>query len=455
MKKRIHTHSVFGDTRLESRFDTLLSISSRRLNSSIGKAQPNWASTKATYRFWDNKSVHPEALIAYQFSKIEAGWGAEKMLLQVCDWTELDYTGSRSAATLGPLSYKRQRGFHLYNSMIVSHLGCPLGLLKQSYHTRTDANFGTSKSQCNQRILADKETAHWVEHFQRGQDLVTAREDLQMVFVADREADFMELFAQRTVERMHFIIRSQHDRKLSDGASNLVPRVNTWPVQGIYEAQVMHSKTRKMRKARLEVRFGALEVQLSKPLPQKKGLPAMRLFVVDVRETGNQDEAIHWRLLTTLPVESFAQAAIVIQYYIWRWLIERFHFLLKSGGAAVEKLQLATPQRLKNAITTFSLAAMDAFKLRYLAQNNPDENIYSLGISEVEHKVLYTYAHKKLGLTTGFDPDNPPSIKEYCITLGRIAGFFPSKKQTIPGLLILTRARERLDTLVDAYLTFQ
>lgn len=440
----------------------MVEVVSQRLNNTVPERQVAWASTKGTYRFWSNKSIDPQALIGYHFSKIEPTVCCpepSKRILQICDYTELDYTGSRSADSLGPLSYRKQRGMHLYNSMIVNSLGCPLGLLKQSYHIRSDADFGTSKTQCNKQLLEEKESYHWVEHFRRGQHLVERYDNLEVVFVADREADFMELFTQRTAPNMHFVIRSQYDRKLSDGINNLVPTVDSWSVQGRYEAHVIHSKTRKMRKAQLDVRFGCAEVKLSYPLPQKKNLPPVRLFVVDVREMDNpgldKDELIHWRLLTTLSVESFQDARLVIQYYIWRWLVERFHFLIKTGGTHAEKLQLETPHRLKNAITTFSIAAMDAFKLRYLAENSPNETIYSVGISQIEHKVLYTYLHKKLKLTSGFDPDNPPTVKEYCIALGKIGGFFPSKRQPIPGLIILTRAREKLDTLIDAYLAFQ
>lgn len=440
----------------------MVEVISHRLNNTVAERQADWASTKGTYRFWSNKSVDPQSLVGYHFSKVESLLSSSeplKRVLQICDYTELDYTGSRSADSLGPLSYIKQRGMHLYNSMIVNSLGCPLGLLKQSYHIRSDADFGTSKAQCNHRSLEEKESYHWVEHFRRGQELAERYNNLEVVFVADREADFMELFTQRTAPKMHFVVRSHYDRKLSDGINNLVPTVDSWSIQGRYEAQVIHSKTRKMRKAQLDVRFGCAQVKLSCPLPQKKNLPAVRLFIVDVREMNNsgidKDESIHWRLLTTLAVESFQDARLVIQYYIWRWLIERFHFLIKTGGTHAEKLQLQTPHRLKNAITTFSIAAMDAFKLRYLAENSPNESIYSIGISQIEHKVLYTYLHKKLKLTSAFDPLNPPTVKEYCIALGKIGGFFPSKRQPIPGLIILTRAREKLDTLVDAYLAFQ
>lgn len=40
-------------------------------------------------------------------------------------------------------------------------------------------------------------------------------------------------------------------------------------------------------------------------------------------------------LLTTLAVDSFDQACPIIEYYTLRWIIERFHFVLKSGCGVV------------------------------------------------------------------------------------------------------------------------
>lgn len=442
----------------------MLESLSNRVRQKIPESQPNWASTKGVYRFWDNSSVTPEVQLQHKFldswNQLCAVTAPTNRVLQICDSTMLDYTGHRCAAALGPLGYRKQRGMFLYNSMIVNSFGCPIGLLKQSFHLRSDDTFGTLSSEvCNDLPWKDKQTRHWIEHFEQGQDLAKQNQALEVVFVGDRGADIMDLFARRSLPNMHFLIRSQHDRKLSDGHANLVATVASWSATGNYQARVMHSKTRQMRNACLEVRFGCAEIKLHKGLADKKQLPAVKVTVVDVREIRAQntdlEEIIHWRLLTTLPVESFSDALTVVQYYLWRWLIERFHFLLKSGGARVENLQLETPHRLQNAITTFSIAVMDAFKLRYLAENNPEQNIYDAGISELEHKVLYTYLSKHGRSKVEFDPLNPPNIRQYCIEIGKIGGFFPSKKQPIPGLAILTRAREKLDFLIDAFITFQ
>lgn len=51
-----------------------------------------------------------------------------------------------------------------------------------------------------------------------------------------------------------------------------------------------------------------------------------------------------------MPVESPQMAKKIIGYYTLRWVIERFHYMLKQGKK-VEKLQIVQPQALQNAIS--------------------------------------------------------------------------------------------------------
>jgi len=97
---------------------------------------------------------------------------------------------------------------------------------------------------------------------------------------------------------------------------------------------------------------------------------------------------------------------------------------------------------------------MDAMKLRYLAENEPDTSIYEVGITPKTYKVLYTYAEHKGHYNIKFDGQHPPTVWEFCRTLGKIGGFIPSKRQPLPGLKILTRALEKLHVLISAYDAF-
>jgi hypothetical protein len=47
-------------------------------------------------------------------------------------------------------------------------------------------------------------------------------------------------------------------------------------------------------------------------------------------------------------VSNFEEAVRCIRWYTYRWLIERYHYVLKSG-CRIEHLQLETTERIQKA----------------------------------------------------------------------------------------------------------
>lgn len=448
----------FGDSRLNRRFDVICERFSSNLSATIPQVAKTKRDTKAMYRFFDNKQVTPiKELYAHRPQLNRKVSALElKRFLQLDDSTEVDMTGKKGAKTLGPLNYIHRRGLWLHNSLITDHNGAPLGLLHQSYIIRNDEDFGKAAER-KKLPFEDKESYRWKEHYLKGQQLCEQNEDLEGVYVADREADIMELFQARTCERMHFVQRSKHNRKLADKSDNLYGYLSKQKRVGTYQLSLIHPQTKKKRVATIEVRFTKVDLKLHKALPSKRHLPAVSFYAVEAKEINppeDIDEPVHWVLLTTLSVESFEDAMEIIRIYTLRWIIERYHYILKTGGAHIEDLQLETPHRLKNAMTAYSIGALKALTIRYYAEKMPQVDIYQIGITETEYKVLYTYAQYDMKLNVQFDVDKIPTIREFCIVLGQIGGFIPSKRQPLPGLKILSRATQKLNNMVDIYLIF-
>jgi hypothetical protein len=64
-----------------------------------------------------------------------------------------------------------------------------------------------------------------------------------------------------------------------------------------------------------------------------------------------------FRMATSEPVTSFEEAYEYIGYYIQRWKIERFHYVLKSG-CAVEKIQERSIEKTATLILMYSIIAV-------------------------------------------------------------------------------------------------
>lgn len=448
----------FGDSRLSVRFKEACEHFALGLDQTIPEACGDKGRTKAFYRLFNHKNVTHEKMIAAHRAELAPllAAGANHRLLQLSDSTELDFTRKKGAPQLGPLNYLHQRGMLLHNSLLLSGTGMPLGLFWQGYTVRREEGFGKAE-QREKLPIALKETQRWLDHFEQGQSLVAAHPALEVVYVCDSEADLIELLQSRREERMHMVLRSKHDRLLAGGASHLYERVGGQEAAGRYQARLTDPRTQEVRTATLEVRHCPVQLTQHRKVRNRPDRSVVDMFAVEAREVAppaGLAEPVRWVLLTTLPVASFEDAMQVIAYYLLRWLIERFHFLLKSGGAEVEKLQLETEHRLKNAITTYSIAAFKALKIRYWAEKSPDSSIFEAGVTPLEHEALYTYAHRKGDRSVVYEAHRTPNIGQYCIVLGKIGGFIPSKRQPLPGFVILARALQKLSTIVDAYLLF-
>ena len=59
---------------------------------------------------------------------------------------------------------------------------------------------------------------------------------------------------------------------------------------------------------------------------------SVMLTAIEIKEPKQGQDIIHWKLLTTLEIHSPTEALQCVKWYTYRWLIERFHYVLKSGA---------------------------------------------------------------------------------------------------------------------------
>ena len=77
-------------------------------------------------------------------------------------------------------------------------------------------------------------------------------------------------------------------------------------------------------------------------------------------------EPIEWFLMTNEPVETLEAAYERVCYYMQRWKIERFHYVLKSG-CAVEKLQERDMDKTTLLVLMYSVIAVMIMNMTYTA----------------------------------------------------------------------------------------
>jgi len=218
-----------------------------------------------------------------------------------------------------------------------------------------DARIWTRRQQAHaprrQRDITAKESHRWLQTARRaGEHLSEAR---QIIVVGDRENDIYAAFVQRPAN-VELIIRAAQDRTLADGGK-LFAAPQAWTELG---RQIVRVPSRgpgdKGRDAVVGLRAGI--VRVCRPTHDRvgSGPSEVMLTLVEAREIGAPPGVapLHWRLLTTLPARTVAEASEVVRLYRLRWRIEQTFRMLKNDGLKLNECQTHDPWRL------FNLAAL-------------------------------------------------------------------------------------------------
>jgi len=146
--------------------------------------------------------------------------------------------------------------------------------------------------------------------------------------------------------------------------------------------------------------------------------------------------------VTTLSVSKFEQASRCLRWYSYRWLIERYHYTLKSG-CRLEQLQLERAERLERALATYAIVAWRLLWLTYEARCHPSRRVDPF-LEAAEWQALYFYIHQ-----TTKPPESPPSLAECVRWIARLGGFLGRKSDGEPGVKTLWLGLQRLHDMAS------
>jgi len=157
-------------------------------------------------------------------------------------------------------------------------------------------------------------------------------------------------------------------------------------------------------------------------------------------------EPLIWIFLTTLPVDTFEQIALVIQYYLCRWEIEIFFKILKSG-CNVEERRL-TEGAIIPLIAIFLVVAWRIMYVMKMGRSCPEmscESIFSASEWKSVHKIL----KKETKL-----PEAPPSLGVFIKMIATLGGYLNRKNDPPPGPKVMWIGFNRMYDFALAWESF-
>jgi hypothetical protein len=318
-------------------------------------------------RFLRNDAVTAEEIAAYAAERTAAcARGRDVVVVQ--DTSELSLGGRRAKANgYGPIGKGGAlRGLLLHAALAVdAGNGGVIGLVDAKVWNRT----GGKPKHRRSRTTKQKESQRWLDSTKRAAEVLT--EAASITVVSDRESDIYEHFAFRP-QTAHLIVRACQNRRIAPDEADeeeqidlLFSHVDSLPEQSRLKVKIPAAPGRKARSSELAIRFSC--VTLRKPLHGAAAdLPdTVTLAVVDVRETSAPagGKPIHWRLLTTHPLASIADASRIVDLYRMRWVVEEYFHTQKTGGFDIEAADISDPEAMIRFAAAVAVAAVSVMQL--------------------------------------------------------------------------------------------
>ncbi len=126
------------------------------------------------------------------------------------------------------------------------------------------------------------------------------------------------------------------------------------------------------------------------------------------------------------------------------WLIERYHYVLKSG-CRLEQLELETADRIHRALATYTIVAWRLLWITYLARYHPDTPADTV-LETHEWQALYCTIQQ-----TPLLPDTPPSWKTCLRWIAQLGGFLGRKHDGEPSVKTIWQGLRRLHDISQTW----
>lgn len=446
---------LFGDKRLNKRYDKILSDICKKISLSIPQALPNYSDCEAVYRFVNNDKVNYQDLLeehGIQTLKKMRELKSTHTILAVQDTTSIDLTTKNISDKLGCLEQASARGFFYHPTMLVTPDNQVLGMIQNNIWTRDmeppKLSAKDKRERNRQRPIEEKESMRWILSYMEVNKTAEQYPELRFISIGDRESDIFELLKISTGDNASakIIIRAAHDRKTREEDKDvklLWSQLLESKVAITYNLTIPATHKREARESLVEVRSKRVNIVPPKIEKSNKTSPINAVLVSEINENIPENEKLEWMLLTTLPVDTTEQINEVIMYYKQRWKIEVFFKVLKSV-CKVESHHFREPSAY---LACLSIKVICACRVLYMGQvclHAPDLDP-RLIFSEMELNIIKTMSKKKDLVTA----------RDYIHALAKLGGYMNRNKNSNPGYLHISQGINVISNMKDYAMLLQ
>lgn len=402
-------HVDFGDARLNSRAIRIGEAFLRSPFASPPKMLRNKKDIKGFYRFMDSekvaheKLVHPHVLAAHQRLT------GHRVVLCVQDSTTISF--DRNYEIEGLYDVGNIPGVVVHNTIAVipyEDFGVIDGLLGQTILKRKPTD---------ERGIDDNETRLWMDSIH---STGNPPPGTRLVDVMDRGADALEVMHCSKKNGHDYVVRARHDRLMGEHG-RLFEFARALPPAGKYRVKIQGRGGKRDRVAIVDVAFSSLTLP---PPKNRQELSSLPTNIVHVREPNPVAgfEPVEWLLLTSLHVESFENALLVVKYYTYRWIIEEYHKCMKTGFR-LDKTQFKTLPRIEALLGFIAVSSIRLLQLRDIIRNKPNADALEY-VDKEDIQIVKAYYNVEEGTMT---------IDRFLRYIAQMGGFMNRRSDGNPG----------------------
>jgi hypothetical protein len=184
---------------------------------------------------------------------------------------------------------------------------------------------------------------------------------------------------------------------------------------------------------------------LISPPTRLKNEGSFNVYAVYAREINAPEncDPVEWMLLSTESVTTQQEAEQVLRWYTYRWRVEEYHKILKSGCKA-ESYRLAG-ESMSTMLGFLTVIAAYLLKMTYLHRTSPQSSATEV-LTKVQMDVLLASTPPKLKKDVEF------TIDWAIRAIARLGGYLEHRKNSAIGIQVLWRGWLELETLCTGWL---
>lgn len=430
------------------------------------------------YRFLNNATVEVGELISV-CSRLDSSFSKGRDVLVPIDETSITVAPSDAryrVETHGPDTWigvsanNKSAGFSLFAGLAIDeHSDLVYGLSDIVHHcvppTESTREI-TLKQRTKRRALPFEQIATYAWALVASNSHKQLTEAQCVTYMMDRGCDSYAVMAHiLEMERAEILIRSRVNRKgrrIDTGQQGRLDSLfesSSWQsCKQVQLRQLDHyskssgkRKWRAARKTSLQLRYFPFQPDFPANMDNKSQPISRPLFAIEVLENPLyvpiNEEPLHWRLLTSRPIQTIDEAWYIVNLYLKRWHIEQLFRLLKKQGLDIE----ATPFQSPKAIVKQSIIAMtSAAKVLQLDQAKkatqplPIEIIFDSDEQLCLKEILPGLEGKTQKQQNPYDPQD---LRWAAWIIARLGGWKGYASQRPPGPITFKRGLERFETI--------